>query len=161
MTYVEMQRQKTTYEKELRKLEGEAESKRKSIRNLSEWISQIEASETPSAEEVGVGCFEIWMVGGRKITPEVIDCFDDAIADIKSGGKHMSTAYFGVKSYAGWSSQRSDHNRGMGPRHGGIWFSITLKKECVGSLNSTEWILNAVKYLEQQREAFEAERAAT
>lgn len=40
----------------------------------------------------------------------------------------MCREFVGTKVYAHWIGQRSDHPYGMGPRHGGIIFSIGLKK---------------------------------
>ncbi|BCJ86484.1 hypothetical protein [Effusibacillus dendaii] len=54
-------------------------------------------------------------------------CVTEAIKDIAQGAPKMSEGYFGVKNYAHWTHQESDHPYGYGPRHGSIVFSVGLK----------------------------------
>ena len=65
--------------------------------------------------------------GRYERTNEVMSCFYDAIHDLRHGARSLQSRYLGVKAYAGWSSQREDHEYGMGPAHGSIWFRIGLQ----------------------------------
>lgn len=38
------------------------------------------------------------------------------------------SAYFGVKRYSGFGDQGSDHDHGMGPRHGNIVFRVDRRR---------------------------------
>lgn len=51
---------------------------------------------------------------------------EDAIAALQAGGGDLLTGYIGVKNYAGFGDQRSDHQTGMVPRHGTIVFRVEL-----------------------------------
>lgn len=58
---------------------------------------------------------------------------------------------FGTKNYDRWSGQRSDHEYGYGPKHGGIVFSVGLtdnvrKSKSHGELTQEE-IESAIYYL--------------
>lgn len=65
--------------------------------------------------------------GRYERTGEVLSCFYDAIHDLRLGARSLQRQYLGVKAYSGWSSQREDHEYGMGPAHGSIWFRIGLR----------------------------------
>ena len=47
----------------------------------------------------------------------------------QKGRTNLRREYIGTKSYDRWHGQRSDHEYGMGPRHGRIIFSIGLAPE--------------------------------
>lgn len=51
----------------------------------------------------------------------------DAMAIIADGGEKLRCEYIGVKNYEHFGDQREDHRYGMGPRHGSIVFSISLR----------------------------------
>lgn len=54
----------------------------------------------------------------------------DLIKDLAmERGERMKTHYFGLKSYAQWHGQRSDHTYSKGPTHGHIIFEVGLKPE--------------------------------
>jgi hypothetical protein len=65
--------------------------------------------------------------GRYERTNEVMSCFYDAIHDLRLGARSLQRRYLGVKAYARWGSQRSDHEYGMAPSHGTIWFRIGLR----------------------------------
>lgn len=65
--------------------------------------------------------------GERWSTSEVQAQFTRAIADVQRGCPKMRERYFGVKAYAGWSSQEVDCEYGMAPSHGHVWFRIGLR----------------------------------
>lgn len=58
-------------------------------------------------------------------------CVADAIRQFSSGQplkyNDLWKTYFGTKNYDQWSSQRSDHEYGYGPRHGSTNFSISVR----------------------------------
>ena len=53
----------------------------------------------------------------------------DAINHIAAGDGYLKTHYVGVKNYDRFGDQREDHKYFLGPRHGGIVFSIGLKAD--------------------------------
>ncbi len=83
--------------------------------------------------------------GDYKRNPSVIT---DAIASlVKSRGAEMKQQYFGAKDYSGWSGQRSNHEYGYGPKHGGIVLSCGLTKEARKRELTDEEIEAALYYL--------------
>jgi len=59
--------------------------------------------------------------------PKVEECIKSAIRKIvEDGGGTLWKEYIGLKDYAHWSDQRSDHPYCMGPKHGDITFRIGL-----------------------------------
>lgn len=50
----------------------------------------------------------------------------DAIDEIAKGGGRLWAETFGVKNYAHWCGQRSDHTYGYCPKHGSVVFGIGL-----------------------------------
>lgn len=65
------------------------------------------------------------------------DALIDAIAKLKYKPAWFIKNYIGVKNYGTFGDQRSDHEHGMGPRHGSIVFKIELKPEF---RNENEWL---------------------
>jgi len=81
---------------------------------------------------------------------------DDADALRARKLPNFHTNYFGIKNYSGFGDQRSDHQYGYGPRHGGIVFKIGLhgkhrntdltpeqRNACIYYLRNLERIQNA------------------
>lgn len=60
-------------------------------------------------------------------------CVVDAIKQFSLGKplqyKDLWKEYFGTKDYDRWSSQRSDHTYGYGPRHGSTNFMIGIRTD--------------------------------
>lgn len=75
-----------------------------------------------------------------------------AIEDIANGCKELSYQYLGIKDYAHWTGQRSDHNYGYGPKHGYIVFSIGLKQpnQSLSSVEQEASIYYLYQLLENQ-----------
>lgn len=65
-------------------------------------------------------------------------CVTEAIKDIADGTDKMAKEYFGVKDYAHWSDQSSDHPYGYGPTHGSITFSVGYKRDFRGGILNDE-----------------------
>lgn len=64
-------------------------------------------------------------VSGLPGTPERLRAIAHAICSIQEdGSKALVNEYIGVKNYAHFGDQRSDHPYGYGPSHGWIVFSI-------------------------------------
>lgn len=97
------------------------------------------------AYQVARGIVRIEWGRDRKVTPEVMGCFNDAIEDLRHGGARLRREYFGVKSYEGWSSQRVNCAYGMGPSHGTVWFRIN-RRDVAAELTPSE-VLAAVQWL--------------
>ena len=65
------------------------------------------------------------LITGNPIGTERSKAIEDAIIAIQTNGATALTgSYIGVKNYAAFGDQRSDHSYGMGPSHGSIVFSI-------------------------------------
>ena len=67
--------------------------------------------------------------GHLNVTWEVRQAVSDAVEDARAGFEKLSRRYFGVKSYARWSSQREDHEYGLVPAYGSLWFRVELSPE--------------------------------
>jgi hypothetical protein len=87
--------------------------------------SQVDIAKTQLAETI-IYVSKYTGVGDQK------SCIDDAIKQFATG-KPNSEEYsnlwkttLSTKNYDSWSSQRSDHAYGYGPRHGSINFSVGL-----------------------------------
>lgn len=53
------------------------------------------------------------------------ELIEEAISGLQKDPETWAkTEYYGLKNYAQWSDQRSDHSYGCGPRHGSICFRI-------------------------------------
>ena len=68
------------------------------------------------------------LTGPVRVTPEVIGALGDAIEDLRRGCPGLTREQFGVKEYDRWTSQRSDHAYGYGPKHGHLWFAVGLRQ---------------------------------
>ena len=110
---------------------------RKNEEQIRETIKTLEALEEERRtieqmvrDEIRLAsqCYSPIVIINRKdiITKEVKEAVYDAIKDLNTGGRKLKKSYFGVKSYEGWQSQRSDHEYGYGPKHGGVWFRIEI-----------------------------------
>ena len=59
----------------------------------------------------------------------------DAITEIATGTKacyqSLWSGSLGTKDYAHWHGQRSDHDRGYGPKHGSLIFQISLHESVI------------------------------
>lgn len=66
---------------------------------------------------------------------ERLKAIEDAIGAIQVDGETaLQKEYIGVKNYAHFGDQRSDHEYNMGPRHGHIVFRIARKRGIHGSV---------------------------
>lgn len=72
---------------------------------------------------------------------------EDAIASIQTDGEAaLKERYIGVKRYAGFDDQRSDHPSGYGPSHGTIVFSICRNPNSRSELGDIHvFLLEAVR----------------
>jgi len=110
--------------------EEQIRESRKALEALEEERRRIERK---IREEIMLAskCYSPIVIINKKdlLTKEVKDAVYDAIKDLNKGGEKLKKSYFGVKSYEGWQSQRSDHEYGYGPKHGAVWFRIEILPE--------------------------------
>ena len=88
--------------------------------------------------------------GPRPLSAAVQRQIAAAIEDLQAGCPAMRREYFGVKQYAGFGDQESNHPYGYGPKHGSIWFSIGLKNLKVGLMD--EQTIACIQWLRALRE---------
>jgi len=105
--------------------------------------------------EIGNCFIDISISSNKKVTKEVLLCFDDAIKDGRNNFEKMKSKYFGVKSYAHWDSQQHDSSYGMGPTHGSIWFSVGFKREKLEYIRDNglteDKTLSIIRYLKHKK----------
>lgn len=64
--------------------------------------------------------------GGAERGGAVADAIQWLATGTSPAYKGLDKISYGTKNYDAWSGQRSDHEYGMGPRHGSICFAIEL-----------------------------------
>lgn len=78
-------------------------------------------------------------------------CIVDAIKQFSLGKalqyKDLWKEFFGTKNYDGWSSQRSDHTYGYGPRHGSTNFKVAIRTSKKQSDLTSEEVEAVIYYL--------------
>lgn len=62
----------------------------------------------------------------RRNCDEVKKAIDDAIEELRHGGRKLHTRQVSIKAYDRWAAQRTDSDYGYGPTHGSDWFKIGL-----------------------------------
>lgn len=68
--------------------------------------------------------------GPRKVTPETREQLLVAIERFRNDKLDaFDSEYLGIKSYDRWDSQIENHRHGMGPRHGSIWWRLSLHRK--------------------------------
>lgn len=136
-TLLELNRELIQAEEELETINAEY-SKAKTAnkqkqKNIKEQIIYAKRSVDISKIKKGLELLELKFptmrsnISQKKYTMIYDDIVKDAKADIATGGEKLRRGYFGQKYYGGYD-QRSDHPYGYGPRHGGIYQSIGLRK---------------------------------
>ena len=70
-----------------------------------------------------------YLAGRRKETAETKGLLLDSAEDARNGFPILRERYFGVKAYAGWDSQREDHEYGLCPKWGWHWMTVRLRPE--------------------------------
>jgi hypothetical protein len=80
-------------------------------------------------ERIAAGLAVVYIYGDdyRRVGGESWSVIADAKSEIAAGGGKLRREYFGVKNYAQWTGQRSDHGYGWGPSHGSTVFAIGLR----------------------------------
>ena len=78
-------------------------------------------------------------------------CIVDAIKQFSLGKpleyKNLWKEFFGTKDYDRWSSQRSDHTYGYGPRHGSTNFKVAIRTSKKQSDLTPEEVEAVIYYL--------------
>lgn len=108
-----------------------------------------------NADKVALGQSVIFVRGVyAKAGQDRASVIADAVQWLATGKSNayrgLDVESYGTKNYDGWAGQRSDHSRGMGPRHGSIVFQVGLtKQDRVLSVKETEaaiyYLLNLEK----------------
>lgn len=129
----------TTAVKELHELKARLqEHKHEAEKTTRELLAEIVARQdvlTKSemgidADKVALAKTIIYAGNHRNGGADWRSCVSDAIKQLATGEPvrvhygDLWRVYFGTKNYEHWVGQRSDHDYGFGPKHGGICFSI-------------------------------------
>lgn len=110
---------------------GELQTQLAEVKRLREMVAAgVDVDKIRLGETVvriyGDAHTQVLSVWGEVSCPR-LKVVDDAIYDLAvNGGKYLRQYYFGIKNYAGFGDQRSDHYYGRGPKHGRIVFSVSL-----------------------------------
>jgi hypothetical protein len=68
--------------------------------------------------------------GPRRVTPETREQLLVAIERFRNDDLDaFDTEYLGIKSYDRWDSQTENHQHHRGPRHGSIWWRLSLHRK--------------------------------
>ncbi len=160
MTYLENEKKINLIKKEIRAEEVIHRSKisvlAKELLISTQIREECELGANADDATLGIKFLEITKIDKKRVTKEVLSCFDDAISDIRKGIDWLGEGYFGVKAYDHWSSQSHNATYGMGPAYGSVWFRIGIQRRELDGIKRngmTEAVfLSLVRYLKFKKE---------
>jgi hypothetical protein len=126
-----------TYRSEMRRLKIELERENQVIRVAEAGFNAEEFVVARSIVKIEWGrqrhprqSWDSTAQGPRRVTAETHQQLMTAIEKFREDDLEVfDTHYLGIKSYDRWNSQIEDHQHGMGPRHGSIWWRLALHRK--------------------------------